>query len=88
MKTHHSGNLENGYRCHWYSAAASIRFGIYRLVSRVHKNREYIEPNAAVGKARHKQTTADILNPFGWSVVATQGLCEALRSSNILLNSN
>ena len=40
-------------------------------LTRVHKNREYIEPNVAVGKAGHKWKTADMSNPFGWSVVAT-----------------
>ena len=53
----------------------------------MHKNREYIEPNAAVGKAGHKWKTADMSNPFGWSVVATKGIREMLLSFNILRDS-
>ena len=75
------------YRCRLHSSAVSIWCDIYRLVTRVHKNREYIEPNAAVGKAGHKWKTADMSNPFGWSVVATYGIREMLLSFNILRDS-
>jgi hypothetical protein len=50
----------------------------------VHKNREYIEPNAAAGKVGYKWKPADMSNPFGWSAVATHGICEILLSFNIL----
>ena len=53
----------------------------------MYKNREYIEPNAAVGKAGHKWKTADMSNPLGWSVVATQGIGEMSLSFNILRDS-
>jgi hypothetical protein len=43
-----------------------------------------MEPKAAVGKAGHKWKTADMSNPFGWSVVATQGIREMLLSFNNL----